>query len=179
MRGRALQVVLTLGGGALAGCGDTPLSPAPDVAAVAATITEFTASDVPVGVLDPGVLEFLPDRIVWHGLALRARFDASDPRFSGFMDAELNAVWNLAGEGPVRGTFALEVDDGGRWEGVWRARRSQTAADQWVGEATWTARGVAGSVTGLHAEGAETIVTTELFPSFYVGQVVGRIRERS
>ena len=166
---------------AVAGCTEAPVAPRPSTlppladrqAPPAAAV--FTASDLPVEVINPGQIEFRDSRILWRGLVVRARIEASDPRFTGFEVATLNANWNLTGEGPVWGTTTLENDAGGVWEGEWRARRSRTGESEWVSAATWSMQGRSGGVEGLHASGTESVTSFEAIPAFYAGEIHGRI----
>jgi hypothetical protein len=166
---------------AVVGCGDEPLAPRGEEfipagnRVAAAAIAPFTASDQPVEVLDPGLVSVQGGRILWRGLVVRSRIDASDARFSGFLVATLNANWNLQGEGAVWGKFTHDVDTGGRWEGVWRAHRTRTGESEWSGDATWSAQGRSGSVEGLRAHGTELVTSFEVIPAFYVGQMQGSI----
>ena len=148
------------------------------VATSALATAEFTATDLPVEVLDPGGYKFQNNRIIVTGLRVKARVESSDARFTGFMTAELNSSFNLQGEGPVWAKFILEVDDGGLWEGVWNAHRSQTGEGVWTGAATWKAQGHGGTVDGMKAWGSETITTFEVVPAYYVGEIQGQIAER-
>lgn len=180
-----LTLMLVGGTLALAACGEDALEPRPDgleafvpAASSAPVITEFTATDLPAGILDPGEFKFQNNRIIARGLVVRARIEASDPRFSGFMVAELNSSWSLEGEGPVWGKITHEVDGGGVLEGIWRAYRSRTAEGVWTGAATWTAQGRGGSVEGVKAWGTETITSFSVIPSFYVGEIHGYIANR-
>jgi hypothetical protein len=174
----SLAIVATI---AAVACSDEPLAPRAEPVrlagdrVVAAAIATFTASDMPVEVIDPGQVNFQGPRILWRGLIVRARIEASDPRFTGFLIGTLNANWNLQGEGAVWGRFTHEVDAGGMWEGVWRAHRTRAGEAQWTGEATWSAQGRSGSVQGLRAHGAEVVTSFEVIPTFYVGEMHGRI----
>lgn len=181
MQRREMPMLLVAGLIAGTNCSDAPLAPgSPALRPVAdrqawAVAPAFTASDLPVEVLDPGQIEFRDSRILWRGLVVRARIEASDPRYTGFEVATLNANWNLAGEGAVWGKATLENDGGGVWEGEWRARRTRVGESEWAGAATWSAQGRSGNVTGLHASGTETVSSFEAIPTYYVGERHGRI----
>lgn len=168
-----------LGGILLAtSCAQEPLGPTPEFSRRESTHTAFTASDLPVAILDPGVLELLPNRILARGLVVRARIEASDSRFTGFMVVTANANWTLAGEGPAWGTFTLEVDGGGEWVGRWHGWRTITGTGEWTTAIRWVVSGHGAEVAGLRAGGTESLATTEVIPAFYVGQLDGWIRGR-
>lgn len=182
MRQHEIGCALLVGGLiAVAGCRDAPSGPRPTAVRPAAdlqaatTIASFTASDLPIEVIDAGQIQFRDDRILWRGLVVRARIEASDPRFTGFEVARLNADWSLQGEGPVWGTITLTNDAGGTWDGEWRARRTRASESEWRGAGTWSVQGRTGDVAGLHAWGTEAVRSFEAIPSFYVGERYGRI----
>ncbi len=165
-------------------CRESPLAPDGElttrvpVATSASVAEEFSATEMPIAVLDPGVLKVQNNRIIATGIRVKARVESSDSRFTGFMTAEMNSSFSPEGEGPVWAKFIHEVDGGGVWEGVWRAHRSHTAEGIWTGAATWTAQGHGGGVNGMKAWGTETITTFSVIPAFYIGEIQGYIAQR-
>jgi hypothetical protein len=157
------------------GLDDAGLEPAA-VITQAITETPFTATDLPLAPVDPGVTRVTPSQIVIHGLTVAMRVDATDPRLSGAGQVVANGVLDpLTGSGPVWGTFYIDADQGGRWTGNWHGHRAP-AGQVWVADIEWTGRGVSGPVEGLHLKASETITSPSIVPSGYVGAVQGVIR---
>lgn len=169
----------------LLGCADAqpmaPETPAFDPAAVitqAVTETPFTATDVPLYPIDPGVTRVTPSEIVIHGLTVAMYVDATDPRLTGAGQVVANGVLDpLTGAGPVWGTFFIDANQGGRWVGNWHGHRGPVGG-VWIAEIEWTGQGESGPVQGLHIKANEAITSPTLVPSAYFGQVEGFIRER-
>jgi hypothetical protein len=165
----------------LAACSDSsPVEPALDGLVGAsvgpASLVNFTATDVPVALLDPGRVQVVNKRYVINGMVVQARFDATDPRMSGFATITGNGVLDVAdGSGPVWGKMTLNPDGGGTWVGTWHGHRAQ-AGTVWIGTVEWNLNGRDGIVGGLHARGTETITTFTLLPTAYFGQIAGTIR---
>jgi hypothetical protein len=126
--------------------------------------------------MDPGQLRVANQRYVLSGMIVQARFDATDPRMSGFATITGNGVLDLDdGSGPVWGKMTLTPDGGGTWTGTWHGHRA-SAGPVWIGQLEWTLNGRDGAVGGLHAAGTETVTTFTLLPTVYQGQFSGNIR---
>jgi hypothetical protein len=164
----------------LAACSESsPTEPALDGLAgpvMAVLSVDFTATDIPVALLDPGQMRVVKQRYLISGTVVQARFDATDPRMSGYATITGNGVLDVEdGSGPVWGTFTLSPDGGGTWVGHWHGHRAP-AGPVWAGEIEWTLNGREGPVRGLHASGTETVTTFTLLPTAYMGQIAGTIR---
>lgn len=99
------------------------------VPVLAAEETEFQCAETFVAILNPGTWSF-PDRNAHiRGMVELLRDDAPDPRAVGDNTVVVNANWRPDGTGPMWGTWRLETDEGGLWEGTW--------AGQVTGQGSW------------------------------------------
>lgn len=179
---------LRIGGGviltaaALAACSDTPLAPADDlamsVAGAGATFTEYTATDVLTGLVDPGTVEVHGKFLAIRGVVVTSRLTGSDPRVLGNTRITFNEQLSLAdGSGPVWGKFEVVADNGGVWEGTFEGQREPTATGQWVATLKLVGRGTGGPIAGVHFRAVELVYSTTLGPGPFIGQVTGTLLE--
>jgi hypothetical protein len=100
-------------------------------ARAAPTKTEFTATDIFLETLDPGI-ETFPGNNNYHIRDLVQKFlftASSDPRVSGENVVTINANFQLMPEpvfvsGPMWGTFRIS-NDGGYWDGTFTGTREE------------------------------------------------------
>jgi len=182
MRARRIATTIAMAA-ALAGCTEQPFEPdgaanlQPQFTTGPAPEAAFTATDFPLAILDPGTMNVTGGRYIIHGLTAQIRFEATDPRMTGFGTATVNGTLEIAdGSGPVWGTFTINPDIGGSWTGTWHGHRSRTGP-VWTGDIQWIMHGQTGPVAGLKAWGTETITTFAILPAAYIGQVEGTIRD--
>lgn len=95
----------------------------------AAEKTVFPCFETYVETLDPGTWAFPGGNIHIRGLVEVFREDAPDPRNVGYNTVVVNANWRPDWTGPIWGTFRLETDEGGLWEGTWAGM--MTEAGSW------------------------------------------------
>ena len=83
-----------------------------------AVLTQCT--ETPTGFLDFGSWTFPDNQIHIRGMVqlLREECPGSDYRSNGNNAVGLNANWDTDMTGPMWGTWTLETDEGGSWEGT-------------------------------------------------------------
>jgi hypothetical protein len=84
--------------------------------------TEFQCTETFVAILDPGTWSFPDGNIHIRGMVELFHEDAPDPRVVGDNTVVVNANWRPDWTGPIWGTWRLETDEGGLWEGTWAGR---------------------------------------------------------
>ncbi|MGC9335363.1 MAG: hypothetical protein ACP5JJ_14515 [Anaerolineae bacterium] len=131
----------------------TVLGPQP--ATARAVRTEFTGTETPIQLIDPGDSHVLPNGGVHiRGKVFQAAEVATDPRVSGTSMVVSNGNLDPSGTGPIWGTFVIEVPSsqdcqgGGRWEGTWAGQVSYSEYYCYWHVVT---HGVSGCVEGLQA----------------------------
>jgi hypothetical protein len=143
-------VSLTL---ALAACSDSPLAPnGPALEALrgGAILTEFTATDIPTGILDPGTMEVVEGHRVVRGMVVTTRITADDPRATGNGRMTINQQFLLAdGSGHTWGKFEVTADVGGVWVGSYTGQREPAAPGVWVTTLHVVGQGRGGAIDGL------------------------------
>jgi len=175
----------------------------PALAAAQAVTTQVTGAEVfdpmnflgagPVGTFtNPGVMTCPgaeptgnpmqpcpPDsRIQLRGVTGISRMASTSPQLAGSFSWEMNANWDADGTGPAWGTFRLELDEGGVWEGSWTNRRSKLdGMAVWVGHARFVGRGTSGSVQGMQLQLTIVGTTYSLLPVFWVAPIEAEILE--
>jgi len=173
----------------------------PVFAAAQAVTTRMTASEVfdpmnyfgfgPVGAFtSPGTLTCPgaeptgnpmqpcpPDRpIHLRGVTGYSRMTSQSPLLSGWFYWEMNANFDSTAAGRVWGTFRIELDAGGVWEGSWTNARGKVEDEQaWVGRARFVGRGTSGSVEGMQLRFTEVGATWTPLPFFWVVPVEAEI----
>lgn len=92
---------------------------------MAAEKIEFPCTETFVAELDPGTWTFPGGNIHVRGMVQLSREEAPDPRNTGYNTVVVNANWRPDWTGPMWGTFRLETDEGGVWEGTWAGRMTE------------------------------------------------------
>lgn len=181
---RSTTVVRILGGvivtAALVACSDSPLAPADDLAfdvvSAGATVTEFTATDVFTGLVNPGLIEVRDNHFVMRGVVVTSRIAGSDPRLSGNALQTVSGQLLLAdGSGPVWGKLEVDADVGGIWVGTFQGQREPTGPGQWVATLKLVGRGYGGAIEGLHFSAQELVYQIDQFLGPHFGQTTGTI----
>lgn len=175
---RVLGGVILIAAG-LAACSDSPLAPTDDLAlntvSEAATVTQFAATDVTTGLVDPGLIEVRGKHYVIRGVVGAARITATDPRLTGNAVQTVNGQVLIAdGSGRVWGKLEVQADVGGVWEGSWEGQTGPTGSGQWVTTLKLVGRGRGGAVEGLEFR-AEELAYQSAFLGPHFGQVTGTI----
>ncbi len=157
----------------------SPLAPADDLAlnvvSEAATVTQFTATDVTTGLVDPGLIEVRGKYYLIRGLVGAARITSTDPRLTGNALQTVNAQVLMAdGSGLVWGKLEIQADAGGVWEGSFEGKTGPTSSGQWVTTLKLVGHGTGGGIEGLLFRADELAYQNEfLGPHF--GQTTGTI----
>ena len=168
---------LTVG---LAACSGSPLAPADnaalDMASAGATVTQFTATDVFTGLVDPGLIEPREKHFVVRGVIVTSRITGSDPRVAGNARITVNEQLLLAdGSGPVWGKLEVEADVGGVWEGSWTGQREPVGPGLWVATLKLVGQGRGGAIDGLQFRAQELVYTADPFVGPHYGETTGTI----
>ena len=100
---------------------------------------------------------------------------SSDERVTGLMTVLLNANWNTDFEGPVWGTFSIEVASGGTWVGTWQGLRKRVDENEWTGTLHVIGKGYGGIVDGMQLMAEDRITSFTPAPIAYFGVIEGRI----
>lgn len=182
---RSTPVVRTLGGviltaAVLAACSDSPLAPGHDQTLNAknagATVTQFTATDVFTGLVDPGLIRMDAQHFVMHGVVVTSRITGDDPRVTGNAVITVNGELSLLdGSGPVWGKLEVTADVGGVWVGSWTGHRAPAGPGLWMATLELRGRGTGGAIDGLQFRAQELVYTDQPFLGPHFGQTTGRI----
>ena len=157
----------------------TPLAPADDPAlnkvGEAAIVTQFAATDVTTGLVDPGVIEVRGKHLLLRGVVGAARITSTDPRLTGNALQTVNAQLLIAdGSGRVWGKLEVQADAGGVWEGSWEGQTAPTGSGQWVTAIKLVGHGRGGDIEKLQFKAEELLYQNE-FLGPHSGQVAGTI----
>jgi len=104
-----------------------------------------------------------------------SRVDSIDPIMSGWMTVEMNSNMDADFAGPVWGTFSIEIDSGGTWEGTWQGLRVRVAEEEWTATLHVQGRGFGGAVDGMKLMAADEIVSPTPVAIVYWGFIQGRV----
>jgi hypothetical protein len=131
-------------------------------------------SGQPTGVLDqpcsPG------SRIHLRGIGWKSRLESEDPLLTGnsFVEGNFNLDANAAGS--MVGTFRIELDDGGVWEGSWTGDKSKVKnVEAWVLRIRGVGHGKGGSVDGMQLRYTEVATIYTPLGFFWIGTTEGQI----
>lgn len=116
-------------------------------------------------------------RIQLRGVAGFSRMASASPLLAGSFFWEMDANWNADGIGPAWGTFRLELDAGGVWEGTWTNKRNKLdgVPPVWVGHASFVGRGTSGRVEGMQLRLTVAGATYTVMPLFWVEPIDAEI----
>lgn len=141
----------------------------------AATVAQFTATDLTTGLVDPGLIEVLGKHLRMRGVIGAARITSTDPRLTGNALQTVNAELLVAdGSGRVWGKLEVQADAGGDWEGSFEGQTEPTGSGQWVTTLKLVGRGRGGAIDGLLFR-AEEVAYQNVFMGPHLGQVTGTI----
>lgn len=119
----------------------------PATAKAKASKNQCTGTEIPLGLLDPGVWTTPGGNVHVRGMVSQFLEESSCPQTGGVNTSTMNAEWDAAFSGPMQGTWHLETDygGGGVWEGTWQgvSNVDGSYAYEAVGH------GISGSVLGL------------------------------
>jgi hypothetical protein len=174
----------------IAGCALMMLFAATGTAFGQAVVTEYTTTEIELGLLQPGTVECpggqptglwpigppcsAGSRFHIRGAVFAYIVNASDPRVSGKRFVVVNGNfdgWTIfgPGSGPMWGTTRLEVAGGGVWEGTWTGKRTVTG-DNFFVSIRGEAHGTGGSVEGLKLDSKSAFGLTS--PPVSTGRII-------
>lgn len=168
---------------ALAACSGSPLAPADDpavnLAKGGATVTDFTASDVATGLVDPGLMEPRDEYMVMRGMVVTTRITAFESDLSYLTcDSRLTINANLLladGTGSMWGKVeCVPLSGGGMWLGSWTGKREMTSATPltWLTTMKIVLQGRGGDIDGLQVR-AQEVNELKATDPWYPGPVLG------
>ncbi len=165
----------------------------PALAAAQAVTIQLTATDVfdpfnvlgngPVGAfISPGTVTCPgtqptgnpmqpcpPDsRLNFRDVSWVSRLLSSSALLTGWFHNVGNNALDANGTGQVWGTFRIELDEGGSWEGSWTADRSKVG-NLWVVRSRGVGHGVGGAVDGMQLRFTEIAPMPTFIPSVWLG----------
>ncbi len=113
-------------------------------------------------------------RMNFRDVSWKSRVMSPSALLTGWFYSEGNNNLDADATGPVWGTFRIELDAGGVWEGGWTADRSKTES-VWIVRARGIGRGKGGSVDGMHLQFTEVAPTPAFMPIVYLGSMDAEI----
>ena len=173
----------------------------PTIAAAQAVTTQLTASEVfdpldligngavgafinPGTVTCPGAqptgdwMQPCPPgrRMNIRGASWISRLTSSSAMLTGWFYSDGNGNYDGDATGPVWGTFRIELDAGGVWEGSWNADRSKVG-DVWVMRIRCIGRGSGGDVDGMQLRFTEVAPMPNFLAIVWIGFIDAEILE--
>lgn len=167
----------------------------PTFAAAQAVTTQLTATEVfnplgflgadPVGAfINPGTLSCPGEqptgdvmqpcppgsRMNVRGSSWVSRVTSSSTLLTGWFYNDGNANYDANATGPVWGTFRIELDEDGVWEGSWTGKRSKVG-DVWMMHVRGVGRGSGGSVDGMHLQFTEVALMPNFLAIVWLGSI--------
>ncbi len=99
-----------------------------------------------------------------------SRLLSSSALLTGWFYSVGNNALDANATGQVWGTFRIDLDAGGAWEGSWTADRSKVG-DVWVLRARGVGRGTGGAVDGMHLRFTEVAPMPTFMPLLWLGSM--------
>ena len=103
-----------------------------------------------------------------------SRVTSSSSQFTGWFYSDGNGNYDANATGPLWGTFWIELDAGGVWEGSWTADRSKVG-DAWVMRVRGVGRGSGGSGDGMHLRFTEVAPMPNFLAIVWIGLIDAEI----
>lgn len=122
-----------------------------------------------------------PDSLIHlRGVSGKSRMISQNPMLNGWFYSALNANFDADGTGRAWGTFWIELDTGGVWEGSWTSDRNKLEdLDVWAGRGLFVGHGTSGSVEGMKLKFVETCTTFTLLPFAWTGSIDAEVLKPS
>jgi hypothetical protein len=114
-------------------------------------------------------------RINMRDAALKSRLASQDARLAGWFNITGNSDLDSNATGVAWGTFQLELEAGGAWEGTWIGNRTQMEGLAWVTRISGVGRGTGGSVDGKQLLFSETVISFAPVSVAYVGDITAEV----
>jgi hypothetical protein len=163
------------------GCSDKSVLPDQPVTSLGKVIqTDFTASEIPVGLIDPGTMKIVGQNLIAKDLVMQSTFESESNYIEGSLILTLNGKLNLyTGEGPMHGTLTLIPDafPENIWEGNWTGYRTMTGEGEWTLDVHIVGHGGGEELGGMMFFADELIYSTDIYGGVdYTGDVTGYIQ---
>lgn len=117
-------------------------------------------------------------RISARGTEIKSRLVATQPAgdawLTGWLFITGNADFDANATGRTWGTFRIELDSGGVWEGTWVGKRTK-AESEWATNVQGVGRGTSGSVRGMQLRFKETIISSTPVAVAYLGTITAKV----
>lgn len=165
----------------ITGCSDRSVLPDQPATSMAKVIqTDFTATETPVGLIDPGTMKIVGQNLIAKGMVMQSTFTSDNQYIAGSVILTLNGKLNLyTGEGPMHGTLALTPDAFPEdiWEGNWSGYRTMTGEGEWTLDVNLVGHGGGDEPGGMMFFADELVHSTEIYGGVnYTGDVTGYIQ---
>ena len=109
-------------------------------------------------------------RMNFRDVGWESRLFSSSPLLTGTFGNIGNNALDANATGQVWGTFWIELDAGGRWQGTWTADRTRVG-EVWVLRARGVGRGVGGAVDGMQLRFTEVAPMPTFMPIVWLGSI--------
>ncbi len=106
----------------------------------------------------------------FRAVSWESRLLSSSALLTGTFRNVGNNAFDANATGHVWGTFQIELDGGGLWEGSWTADRTKVG-DVWVIRVCGVGRGTGGAVDGMHLRFTEVAPMPTFMPIFWLGSM--------
>jgi hypothetical protein len=146
-----------------------------------AAITNFTATEIPIQLINSGTMKIVGPNMVAKGMIIESNFESGNYLINGTITVTGNGNLSInTGEGPVHGKFTLTPDavSGGVWEGNWTGYRKISGNMEWTTNAHLVAHGVGGDIEGMMFYADEAIISNDPSGGLYTGEANGYIKSK-
>lgn len=144
------------------------------------TITDFTATEYPVQIIDPGTTKIVGQNIIVKGQVIESIFACDNSFVNGTAYITLNGMLNIyTGEGPLHGKLNLTPDamPGNTWECNWTGYRTKTGESEWTLNLQLEGQGKGGELDGMKIFFDEAVIANDIYgQNGYVGSVTGYLK---
>jgi hypothetical protein len=140
-----------------------------------ATTMDFTGTEAPIDFKD-GRYVGNDKRVVGKGVWFQSIWSSTLPLLDGaVVDYTFNGSFNASGEGPMQGTFKMEVG-GGTFEGTVEGKMFSVTEDIKQGNFKYVGHGKGGTIDGMKLTCTETYYESKSYVFFPYGELVGSIK---
>jgi hypothetical protein len=165
----------------ITGCSDKSVLPDQPATSLAKVVqTDFTATEIPVGLIDPGTMKIVGQNLIAKDMVMQSTFESENQYIAGSLILTLNGKLNLyTGEGPMHGTMKLTPDafPEDTWEGNWAGYRTMTGEGEWTLDVHLVGHGSGDELERMMFFADELIYSTDLYGGGdYTGDVTGYIQ---